>query len=61
MYSAKEVREAFKLMGLLSAKERELFQKMLAIEEDSEQQYLFIRTSGHSKTEVMEAENARLE
>jgi len=61
MYSKKEIGEAFKLMGLLSAKDRELFRKMLTIEEDSEQQCLFIRTSGHSKTEVLEVENARLE
>lgn len=61
MYSVKEIREAFKLMGLLSEKDRELFRKMLIMKEDSEQQYLFIRTSGHSKMEVVEVENARLE
>lgn len=61
MYSAKEVREAFKLMGLLTVKDRESFQKMLTKEEDTEQQYLFIQATGHSEIEVTEMENAGLE
>jgi len=61
MYSVKEIRKAFKLMGLPSEKERKLFQKMVTPEEKPERSYLFIRAGGHSKTEDREVENARLE
>jgi hypothetical protein len=61
MNSEKEIHEAFKLMGLLSKRDREMFQKMLTTEEDVGKQYLFILTSGHSKAEATEVEYARLE
>ena len=63
MYSEDEIAEAFKLMGLSSAEERETFMKMLKLQPQNklERLSLFIRTRSGSNEMGLEAKNAKLE
>lgn len=61
MHSKKELRKAFKLMGLSSEQQRKLFEKMKVTVAESEREYLFIRISNNSEQSEPELESARLE
>ena len=63
MHSDKEIREVFRLLGLLPAKEQKPFEVIPKprMPDELEQPYLFIRADSVSSRLVSEREDAQLE